>query len=135
MSAATSPCDVDVPVIERGLQLEPAAADERNVGATDFDGGIGGHEIARLGQPLICQPHLARHDEPPRPVAAADQAAVHQELVDADPFGGHQTGQARPTTKTGDGAQRLGALVKWPQLAQRVVEQLSGALLGGGQAE
>ena len=135
MSTATMSADIDLPVGQGAIELETAAADEGDVGATNLEGRVERHQRARLVDALLGDPHVARHHQPSRALAAAHEAAVDEQLVDARALRRHQGWQARPTAKRAISRSGSAGRLKRPQLFQGVGKQLAGTLLGGGQAE
>lgn len=81
---AGSACNVDSPVVECGLKLETAAANEGHVVAEEADGGIGCDRCAGLVDFLFVDENAAGEDESAGTFAALCKAPVNEEDVDAD---------------------------------------------------
>ena len=81
ISRQTRSVDVDGEMIERGGQLEAAAADVGRA-VEDFDGGIDGDGLAGLGGLAAVDEDLAGHDERLRFLARFRPAAFDQEPVE-----------------------------------------------------
>ena len=81
---AGSACNVDSPVVECGLKLETAAANEGHVVAEEADGGIGCDRCAGLVDFLFVDEDAAGKDEGTSTFAALYKAPVNEEDVDAD---------------------------------------------------
>ena len=80
---ATQPGDVEVEVVEGAFQLEPTAADIGMVRDLEANVRIGLHPGSGLVDYLVIDQYLACEDQATAAVARGDQAAFHQQLVDA----------------------------------------------------
>ena len=80
---AGSAGDVDLPVIEGGLEFEATATDEGHVFAEKADGGVGGDGGAGFVDFLLVDEDAAGKDEGAGAFAALDEASFDEEEIDA----------------------------------------------------
>ncbi len=80
---AESPLHTDLPMIERGGQLEPASAHKGHIVAQQANAASPANRSTGLVHFLLIHQHPARKDQRARPFAAGRQSAFHQQNIDA----------------------------------------------------
>ena len=110
--------EVEMPVGERVLELEAAAADVFEVGAEEADGSVGWDRGAGFVDALLVDEDAAGEDEGLGSLTRGGVAAVDEELVEADFFGADSFGVFFPRVRHAEGRIHLFMVIDKALLAE-----------------